>query len=46
MVTIKDVAKDAGVSLGTVSKIINGIPVGDEYKQRVEESIARLGVIR
>lgn len=24
--TMKDVAKEAGVSLGTVSKVINGIP--------------------
>ena len=30
--TMKDVAKEAGVSLGTVSKVINGIPVGDEYR--------------
>jgi LacI family transcriptional regulator len=43
MVTIKDVAKDAGVSLGTVSKIINGIPVGEEYRQKVEQSIEKLG---
>ena len=30
--TMKDVAKEAGVSLGTVSKVINGIPVGEEYQ--------------
>lgn len=32
--TMKDVAKEAGVSLGTVSKVINGIPVGEEYRKR------------
>lgn len=42
MATIKDVAKDAGVSLGTVSKVINGIHVSDEYKSRVEASIKKL----
>ena len=31
--TMKDVAKEAGVSLGTVSKVINGIPVGDERSE-------------
>lgn len=41
--TMKDVAREAGVALGTVSKVINGIPVGEEYKRKVEEAIARLG---
>ena len=36
--TMKDVAKEAGVSLGTVSKVINGIPVGDEYRKKVEQA--------
>ena len=27
--TMKDVAKEAGVALGTVSKVFNGLPVGD-----------------
>lgn len=40
--TMKDVARDAGVALGTVSKVINGIPVGEEYKRKVEEAIQRL----
>ncbi len=40
--TMKDVAKDAGVSLGTVSKVINGLPVGKSYRIRVEESIKKL----
>ena len=42
MTTIKDVAKDAGVSIGTVSKVINGVHVRDEYFQRVEASIQKL----
>ena len=41
--TMKDVAKEAGVALGTVSKVFNGIPVGDEYRQKVEEAAKRLG---
>ena len=41
--TMKDVAKLAGVSLGTVSKVVNGIPVGEEYRRRVEEATVTLG---
>lgn len=41
--TMKDVAEKAGVSLGTVSKVINGIPVGEEYRQRVEAAAKKLG---
>ena len=40
--TMKDVAKKAGVALGTVSKVINGIPVGEEYRLKVEEAIKEL----
>jgi LacI family transcriptional regulator len=40
--TMKDVARVAGVSLGTVSKVINGIPVTDEYKKRVNEAVRSL----
>lgn len=40
--TMKDVARDAGVSLGTVSKVINGLPVGESYRVRVEQSIEKL----
>ena len=40
--TMNDVAKEAGVSLGTVSKVINGIPVGDEYRKKVEQAIKTL----
>ena len=41
--TMKDVAREAGVALGTVSKVINGIPVGESYRLRVEEAIEKLG---
>lgn len=40
--TMKDVAREAGVALGTVSKVVNGIPVGETYRIRVEETIKRL----
>lgn len=40
--TMKDVAREAGVALGTVSKVVNGLPVGEPYKIRVEEAIKRL----
>ena len=41
--TMKDVAREAGVALGTVSKVINKIPVGEEYKVKVDEAIKKLG---
>ncbi len=40
--TMKDVAREAGVALGTVSKVVNGLPVGDSYKIRVEDAIRKL----
>ncbi len=40
--TMKDVAREAGVALGTVSKVMNGIPVGESYRVRVEEAVAKL----
>lgn len=40
--TMKDVAREAGVALGTVSKVVNGLPVGDSYKVRVEGAIQKL----
>lgn len=40
--TMKDVAKEAGVALGTVSKVVNGLPVGESYRIRVEEAIRKL----
>ena len=45
-VTIKHVAADAGVSLQTVSRVINEEPnVRPEMKERVEKSIEKLGYI-
>ena len=40
---MKDVAREAGVALGTVSKVFNGIPVGDEYRRKVEDAAKLLG---
>lgn len=40
---MKDVACEAGVALGTVSRVVNGLPVGDAYRIRVEEAIKKLG---
>ena len=38
MVTIKEVAADAGVSVGTVSKVLNNMYVKADNRRRVEES--------
>lgn len=43
MPTMKDVAQEAGVALGTVSKVFNGRPVGETYRVKVEEAARRLG---
>lgn len=43
--TMKDVAREAGVALGTVSKVVNGIPVGEDYRIRVEKAIQKLGYV-
>lgn len=40
--TMKDVAKEAGVALGTVSKVINGIPVSEKNRIKVECAIEKL----
>lgn len=39
MSTIKDVAKYANVSIGTVSKYINGIPIREQNRKKIEEAI-------
>lgn len=42
MATMSDVAKEAGVALGTVSKVINGHPVGESYRLKVEAAVKKL----
>ena len=42
-ITMKDVAREARVALGTVSKVINGLPVGRDYQISVEKAIEKLG---
>ena len=39
---MKDVAREAGVALGTVSRVFNGYPVGEEYRERVEAAAEKL----
>ena len=41
--TMKDVAREAGVALGTVSKVFNGLPVGASYQAKVEAAAKKLG---
>lgn len=46
MVSIKEVAKYAGVAISTVSKVINGYPgVSSETKERVQNAIKELNYI-
>ena len=40
--TIKDVAREAGVAVGTVSKVINGRSVREPYRRKVEDAIRKL----
>ncbi len=40
---MKDVAAEANVALGTVSKVFNRIPVGESYRIRVEAAAEKLG---
>lgn len=39
---LEDVAREAGVSIATVSRVLNNHPVSDDARGRVEEAIARL----
>lgn len=41
--TMKDVAQEAGVALGTVSKVFNNKSVGEEYRRKVLDAAQRLG---
>ncbi|MBQ8094771.1 MAG: LacI family DNA-binding transcriptional regulator [Clostridia bacterium] len=41
--TMADVAREAGVALGTVSRVVNGESVGDIYRGKVEAAIRKLG---
>jgi len=41
--TMVDVAREAGVALGTVSRVVNGQPVGSEYRKKVLSAIHALG---
>ena len=43
--TLNDVAREAGVSLATASRVLNGSTraVGDDMRERVEAASARLG---
>lgn len=44
VVTIRDVARDAGVAVSTVSRALNGsAPASEEIRQRVLEAAERLG---
>ena len=46
MVSIKDVAKEAGVAISTVSKVLNNYPnVSDDTRQKVLEVVERLGFV-
>jgi LacI family transcriptional regulator len=43
-ITVHDVARAAGVAIGTVSRVVNGAPsVTREVRERVERAIAELG---
>ncbi len=38
-----DVAREAGVALGTVSRVVNGEQVGEEFREKVNAAIQQLG---
>ena len=44
--TVKDVATEAGVSRGTVSRVLNGQPyVSEEARAAIEAAIAKVGFV-
>src|SRR4051812_49896722 len=44
--TMKDVAAVAGVSLATVSRVVNDVPVDPALARRVQDAVAQLGYRR
>ena len=46
MVSIRDVARQAGVAISTVSKVLNHYPnVSEETREKVNTAIAELGFV-
>lgn len=45
-VTIKDLAKETGLANATISAYLNGIPVREYNRVKIEEAIKKLGYIR
>ena len=46
MVSIKEVARHAGVAISTVSKVLNGYPnISEETKKKVNDAIRELNYI-
>ena len=46
MVSIKDVAREAGVAISTVSKVLNNYPnVSEATKKKVNDVVDRLGFV-
>ena len=43
--TMSDVAREAGVALGTVSRVINGQSVGESYRLKVEAAVKKLNYL-
>ena len=46
MPTIKDVAREAGVSVGTVSRYLNGAVLKEQNQRKIDAAVARLGYRR
>ena len=42
MATIKDVSKVSGLSVGTVSRYLNGTPLKEQNRKKIEEAIQKL----
>ena len=43
MSTIKDIARETGLSLATISKYMNGGHVLEQNRERIEAAIEKLG---